>query len=467
MHDIRENYINRVINTTLPTVMTKLKINLSQIQRNGLKEYLRRKFNARVDEMELLNFAAIEPVPDDYLTMNDANISDNISDISGSASDINNPPVSEVSGISRYDPYLRVFGLSRRQVSLSFGADRQRRTWARKLVRFLVTAGAAASAIYTLLDALKMFDSPEPFPPLPPPKQPDKPVPPVNPPINPDKPPINPDKPDIPVTPVTPVTPTPAVNIDSTGEGLERVYSIDPAEEELFNISKKRAEEEDKMWNEYSFVASGHGLGTVRNNALLRHEALENMKRYTNTIKYAPEYISHEKAYISSKDYNYKKVNMSHDENKNNHWIPIYQNTYGKEHYEDQYFNPYQKNKKVLFTNPYQNTNDTLYDRAVGTLTPNIENPDIALYEKGFSDPKYKQVIEGNVNRPGYYFGLNKKLDPINEPNNKYNNNYISNTKFNYGDTYYEEFGTAILNRQNKINIYANINKYKLAKKNN
>jgi hypothetical protein len=44
--------------------------------------------------------------------------------------------------------------------------------------------------------------------------------------------------------------------------------------------SPSEIEEENKLWREYSFVKPGHGLGTVQNNGLLRHNLDTHYKRY-------------------------------------------------------------------------------------------------------------------------------------------------------------------------------------------
>lgn len=342
-------------------------------------------------------------------------------------------------------------------------------------IRFLKRVGVIAGAISAIYKALRVGgpDAWEPFPPLPgpdgpPPVGPSGPQPPGGPPFPDGKIPPNIIDPMNPSKPETVITPAPITNADNLTEGMERIYAIDPAEAELFLISKKQQEAEDRAWNEYSFVASGNGLGTVRTNALLRKEALQNMARFKNNIRRVPEYPTTDQIYLGQKDFQATRVNFGHDDNKAIHWIPVYQNSYGKEHWEDAYVNPYIKDKKILWTNPYANTNNTRYDRANGMLTPNIENPDVALYHKGFADPNYKPVNEGQVNRPPFYFGLNKQESP-DHPNQKFNavnlekNSNVLKSPFQFGDTYHEEFGNAA---NTKIkNPYRNISKYQLAKK--
>lgn len=435
LHDVREQYIE--------DTLRKIKTNLNQVTISRFRTYMRNRFNRRVEEIEMQRMDEDFPEP----PPEEEKIPDSGSDVG--------------SDIGELEPILRIGGLGRRQVLATVGADRSRRTIVRKLVKFLVAAGVAVSVIKNLLDALKFGDTPEPFPPLPP-YNPDGP----NKPVGPDGPiPVGPTGPTGP-TPAGPTGPIPGV-IGNAGEGVERMYAIDPSEAELFIMSQKQAEEDDRRWNEYSHVASGNGLGNVKTNPLLRLEALNNMRRFRNTIKRVPSSVSPLEVGLATKGLQLDIQGLPKS-NKDVQFIPIYQNTYGKEDFEDEFYDPYIQGQKVIFTNPYANTSDKIHDRAIGILTRNIENPDIALYQQGGFNPKYKPVKEGEVTRPAFYFGLNKNVrDDV--PDVKYNYYNIRNNKeeaaslFQFGDTFNEEYGDTIMKK--KKSLYANISKFHNVKK--
>ena len=452
-----KTYLRNRLNTLKEKIMNRLsQLKLPKIDIERAKQMINERLNKKEYDMEYgvemgdFKYEDIDDLDDD----NYDNVS-NYSDIS---------EISDVSLNSNAERVLNFLGYGRGDEQYIYYTPEQniRRIKVRKFVKMLLALGVSASTIIGFLQLLKKATAPEPFPPLPQPPikpQPDKPMPPDKPVPPPDKP-VDPNKP---VDPSIQPAPTPASGTGDMGEGLERAYYIDPAEADLFAISQKQREKEDREWNEYSFVASGHGLGTVKNNPLLRREALDNMKRFKNNIRYIPKNISPYQQYLASKDHEqFTRVNFKHNKNKEIHYIPDFQNSYGKEHYEDEFYNPYIKNKKILWTNPFQNSNNTLYDRATGILVPNIENPDVALFNKGISDPKYKDIKTGEINRPNGYYGLDKnKSEYFPNDDNKFKFVY----PYIYGDTHFAEFGDALLKTMKK-NPYSYISKYQLAKKN-
>jgi len=430
-----------------------IKINYPSISLDRLRQIFNNRFNKTVNDYEQkLEMQEIK----DYGSFDEGEedrFNDSVS-------------VAPTSIASEYEPIMKTVGAGKQQIILEGNSTLKKiRMTLRKYIKTLIKLGVGSAIVAAILEALlKNPGTPEPFPPLPPggdrrpPNIPDGPVPPggggtgggggLTP----------GGEPGLPIVPTG----------GSSGEATELEYYVDPAEAELFKIMYDNQKEEDRRWNEYSFVASGHGLGNVKNNALLRREALENMKRFKNTIKTVPTKIPFSTIKRSVKDdHNTTLETLQHSDYRAIHYIPVNQNSYNKEHWEDAFYNPSINNKKILWSNPNQNSTDSRYDRSIGFLTKNIENADITLYKKGFSDPTLKPVNEGEPNRPPFYFGLDKNITQEKEDekfNNLYNTQKLYNKNFNFGDTYYQEYGDSLLNK-NKKNPYRFINKYDLAKK--
>lgn len=350
-------------------------------------------------------------------------------------------------------------------------SGRQRIISLKRLAYLMALLGFIGGTITSIIEVLKNASDTDPpidFPPLPP-SGPTIPGGPSGPNV-----PGGPSKPGdiIPPNNIPQMNPsdTPEVSpftLNATGQ--ERPDTLDPAEAELFLMSQHQQEQEDRAWNEYSFVASGNGLGTVRSNPLLRHEVLQNMARFKNNIRRVPEQLTTQKIYLGKKDLGISKEIFSHDPTKQIYFIPQYESSFGKVDWRDAYYDPYNRDNKVHWTNPYENTNNTKYDRATGLFAQNVENPDFMLFQTGAENPNYKPVNDGQVNRPGFYFGLPKEKSP-DHPNLKFNpvnlenNERVLKSSFQFGDTYHEEFGNAGLKKSVK-NAYSNISKYQMAKK--
>jgi hypothetical protein len=207
-----------------------------------------------------------------------------------------------------------------------------------------------------------------------------------------------------------------------SSDGYERAEAIDPAEAKLFLQSKQEALAEMKRWNDYSYVAPGHGLGGPRRNGLQRENlrsewnrfnrpfpnpmpdrrTLMGLKAYPSTQSPYPltgegEPLAHNVGFAATpptnaqvlSDMRAKPINQPQS-------IPIYQNAFGDDKFEDSFKNTYiGGDGEVMFTNPYLTSNR----RTEWDSRNSIYHPDHSLYYfepravaigETSQDPKYR-----------------------------------------------------------------------------
>jgi hypothetical protein len=134
-------------------------------------------------------------------------------------------------------------------------------------------------------------------------------------------------------------TPDSIVNFNSeletgTDEGMLRATVIDPNEVQLFLNTNKVAKEQQKMFNNFSKVAPGHGLGDYQYNGLARFNKREEDLRFQNKVmpSYNPQIGYIEKPYINKSVDN---LELTHRRNKNQPiMIDTIQNEFGHVQFE-------------------------------------------------------------------------------------------------------------------------------------
>ena len=112
-----------------------------------------------------------------------------------------------------------------------------------------------------------------------------------------------------------------AVRGTDESEGLLRAEGIDPAEANLFLNTGKQARAQQRMWDNFSMVEPGHGLGSIGFNTIAQHNKREYDKRFSKNFKIEqkPTIVRPYKA----------------DPKMQPRMIPIYQNDYGEVQFED------------------------------------------------------------------------------------------------------------------------------------
>jgi hypothetical protein len=108
----------------------------------------------------------------------------------------------------------------------------------------------------------------------------------------------------------------------------------DPNEVKLFLSTTKVAKEQQKMFNNFSKVSPGHGLGDYRYNGLARFNKREENLRYQNKINpsYNPQIGYVGKAKVSP---SVDKLELTHRRNKNQPMmIPVIQGDFGRVQFE-------------------------------------------------------------------------------------------------------------------------------------
>jgi hypothetical protein len=120
----------------------------------------------------------------------------------------------------------------------------------------------------------------------------------VGPSVPPTENPVGPRTPDEPVGPDDDADATVDFNkinndIDTSGlegVGTERASVVDPAEVSLFLNSNAEARQQQQMFNQFSMVAPGNGLGSMKSNPLRQQNAIIDAKQYSHTLATAPKY---------------------------------------------------------------------------------------------------------------------------------------------------------------------------------
>jgi hypothetical protein len=196
------------------------------------------------------------------------------------------------------------------------------------------------------------------------------------------------------------------------GEGSERAEVIDPDERALFMRSRQEEAQEFKNWENFSHVAPGFGLGGPKYNTLQRANVLTERRRFaTVTMPPASRQVRNPP----------RPIEMRGPEEKQPFMIPIYESDFGEVHYEDAHQNNYQRGRRILWTNPYQDTTNRY-----AYLSPeNVYQPDYAGYEfaQHTNTPQGRHMVAiGEVSKPAEYYGTNLRFHETNGPDPRLQN---------------------------------------------
>lgn len=74
------------------------------------------------------------------------------------------------------------------------------------------------------------------------------------------------------------------------GVGTQRASVVDPAEVSLFISSSVEAKQEQKRFDQFSRVAPGNGLGSMKDNLLRQQNAISETRQFSHTLADAPRY---------------------------------------------------------------------------------------------------------------------------------------------------------------------------------
>ena len=122
------------------------------------------------------------------------------------------------------------------------------------------------------------------------------------------------------------------------GVGTLRAEAVDPAEVSLFLNSNAEARRQQQMFNQFSRVEPGNGLGSMKSNPLRQHNAITDAKQFSHTLANAPKYNP-----TLGREYHSPVIVPSLEavENKNRgnqnqpYFINTIQSTYGKVDWEE------------------------------------------------------------------------------------------------------------------------------------
>jgi hypothetical protein len=176
------------------------------------------------------------------------------------------------------------------------------------------------------------------------------------------------------------------VGVLDKGEGVLAAEIVDPAEADLFLQKPEEIIKETNAWNAYSMVDPGFGLGNARQNPLYKENIVSDMRRFKNAYKLP---VRPKKQPTANQIYNNVKPR-----NQQPVFTPIYMGAFGKDKFEDEFHDPYMKNKKAIFTNPYLPTNNV----NAWENPRSIYHPEYALYSY-----KPQAVSIGETSKPAEY----------------------------------------------------------------
>ncbi|MEI8136900.1 MAG: hypothetical protein WCH21_06200 [Bacteroidota bacterium] len=183
------------------------------------------------------------------------------------------------------------------------------------------------------------------------------------------------------------------------GIGTERASAVDPAEVSLFLSSKPEARRQQQMFNQFSMVVPGNGLGSMKSNPLRQHNAMTDAKQYAYTLANAPRYSP-------SLGHNYNSPvivpSLESVENKNRgnsaqpYFINTIQNNFGKVDWEEDGYRANQLMSGHFTPERINSSNYRAYDNPYS-----IEHPELAL-----SRYRFKPTEISELRNDGFSYGL-------------------------------------------------------------
>jgi hypothetical protein len=198
------------------------------------------------------------------------------------------------------------------------------------------------------------------------------------------------------------------------GIGTERASAVDPAEVSLFLSSKPEARRQQQMFNQFSRVEPGNGLGSMKSNPLRQHNAMSDAKQYAYTLANAPRYSP-----SLGRNYNSPFIVPSLEavENKNRgnqnqpYFINTIQNNFGKVDFEEDGYRANQLMSGHFTPERVTSSNYRAYDNPFS-----IEHPELAL-----SRYRFKPTEIPELRNDGFSYGLHN-VKPSTQGNILYSN---------------------------------------------
>jgi hypothetical protein len=198
------------------------------------------------------------------------------------------------------------------------------------------------------------------------------------------------------------------------GVGTERASVVDPAEVSLFLNSNQEARRQQQIFNQFSKVAPGNGLGSMKENTLRQHNAKIDAKQFSHTLASAPRYNP-----TLGREYQSPVIvpSLQAVENKNRgnqnqpYRINVIQSTLGKVDWEEDGFRANQLMSGHFTPERINSNNWRSYDNAYSIYHPELE---LSRYKsRGTPIPELRN--------DGFSFGLNN-VKPSTQGNILYGN---------------------------------------------
>ena len=186
---------------------------------------------------------------------------------------------------------------------------------------------------------------------------------------------------------------------DLEGVGTERASVVDPAEVSLFLNSDAEARREQQLFDNFSRVAPGNGLGSMQSNLLRQQNFKTDSKQYSHTLASAPKYNP-----TLGREYQSPHVVESQAsleiKNRRNaaqpYFINAIQNNFGKIPWEEDGFRANKLLSGHFTPERVSSSNYRAWDNEFS-----IEHPELEL-----SRYKFKPTSIPELRNDGYSFGL-------------------------------------------------------------
>jgi hypothetical protein len=186
------------------------------------------------------------------------------------------------------------------------------------------------------------------------------------------------------------------------GVGTERANVVDPAEVSLFISSSAEAKQEQKRFDQFSRVAPGNGLGSMKDNVLRQQNAISEARQFSHTLADAPRYNP-----TLGRNYNSPVIVPSLEavENKNRgnsaqpYRINVMQNDFGKINWEEDGMRANYLMSSHFTPEKINSNNWRSYDNPYSIYHPELE----------LSRYKFKPTEIQELRTNGYDFGINVK----------------------------------------------------------
>jgi len=216
------------------------------------------------------------------------------------------------------------------------------------------------------------------------------------------------------------------------GSGTMRASVIDPAEVQLFLRDDATARKQQVMFESFSRIAPGHGLGTMNFNTLRQHNAKTDNLQYAHSLNEAPRYNPNltsasmmypTEADIAAQDPDVRASEFYayQDRVRNGptqpQFTPVFQNDYGRASWEEDgtYGNRTMgvNRSKSSFT-PERVTSNIYadYDNA-----SSIYHPELALRNSLYRPEVFRPVQIKENKQQGFYMGQPSTMRPSQQSN--------------------------------------------------